>query len=170
MNRSTIARTMALALAAGTLGAGAAAAPASAAPVDLFTISPAGADTHFGTNCQASGAPLTQAALDWNLVGNTVTPRVTGDICLQTPSNGIQTQVKLEYYNVNLPGSHSDEIVATRLSNLKTGTGGGLNVFDISRGGLPFNSANVHHVHVVLMNDRANPGTLDDVGTVALDL
>ena len=170
MNRTTIARTMALAMAAGSLAAAATAAPASAAPVDLFTISPAGADTHFGTNCQTTGAPLTQAALDWNLVGNTVTPRVTGDICLQAPSSGIETQVKLEYYNLDLPGSHADELVATRLSNLKTGNGGGLNVFNVSRGGLAFNSANVHHVHVVLMDDRDSPGTLDVAGVAALDL
>ena len=86
---------------------------------------------------------------------------MTGDICLQIPSNNVDTQLLLEYRNAN------DVVVATRPSQVYTGSGG-LNRFSITRGGIPLGSVGANHVHVVLLDDRQIPGTLQEVRSTGL--
>jgi hypothetical protein len=159
---------LAAALALAAVGAG----PAAAAPFDRLIINGSNGLTHLGGDCEDEGKPVTEATIDWHedLLLGTVEPEVNGEICLQAPSNGVQAQVRLEYFNLNLPGPHvPNQIIATRFAPTKTGSGPpNPNVFDISKGGLPFNSSLMHHVHVVLSDDRATPGTLSDVGSVAI--
>lgn len=151
------------ALASATIASSASAQQALGDP-DLFTLSPTSWETKFGTVCQVAGDPLSDAALVWNLdAAGDITPQVTGDICVQPLSNSVQAQIVIEYYD------DDHEVAATRLSKKKTGNGG-LDVFPVDRGELTFGSANIDHVHVVLMDDRANPGTLDQVDMTALDL
>jgi hypothetical protein len=160
-------RGAALAILTAGIASAAFAGPAAAvggAP-DLFTISGSDGLTYFGTNCATTGPPLTDAALVWNedTTAGTVEPQVTGDICLQAPSLGVQTQVILEYRNNN------HVVVATRPGVIRTGTGG-LNTFGVDRGGLVFNSASMNHTHVRLLSDRGTPGVLHDVGMAWQDL
>ena len=151
-----------LATAAAAIGiAGVAATSASAAPIDTFQLSSLGGTTHFGTNCTNVGPPVTDAMIDWKLdAAGDYTPQLTGDICLQTPSNNVQTQVILEYRNAN------DIPVATRPGRIQTGSGG-LNRFGVTRGGITLSSVGANHVHVLLLDDRANPGTLAVVRSTA---
>jgi hypothetical protein len=141
-----------------TVGAASAALATPASAADYFTLSGDGDLTHFGTNCAAAGPPAGDAALEWNedVAAGTVEPQMIGDICLPTPSLGVQAQLIMEYRNNN------HDVVATRLSQLKTGTGG-LNIFNVNRGGLVFNSASINHTHVRLLSDRGTPGVLHEV-------
>jgi hypothetical protein len=154
-------RLAAAALAAGLASAGAA-SQASAAPFDTFQLSSLSGITHFGTNCTTVGPPLTDAAIDWKLdPAGDFTPQLTGDICLQAPSANVETQVILEYRNAN------DVVVATRPGKVHTGNGG-LDRFGVTRGGISLSSVGANHVHVLLLDDRAIPGTLQEVRSTGL--
>ena len=105
---------------------------------------------------------MTDAAIDWHLdAAGDFTPQLTGDICLQTPSANVQTQVILEYRNAN------EVVVATRPGRVQTGNGG-LDKFGVTRGGLSLSSVGANHVHVLLLDDRAIPGTLQEVRSIGL--
>ena len=103
-------RTIGAVMAAGALAA-VVAAPASAVPPSTCSRSiPSSGATHFGGDCLNGGLPVSDAVLDWNedLAAGTVEPQVDRRHLPRAPSNNVETQVRLDYYNVALPGPHAD--------------------------------------------------------------
>jgi hypothetical protein len=145
-------RRIALAVVAAGLIAGVLAAVAMALPNDpVSRINSAGNTFQFAGNvagqedCAANQAPLTDGNLDWqeSLGAGTVTPKLTGTICLQNTSH--EARMVIETYDNNhvLISRH-------RQPNSFVGNGAALNSATVSLQTPPYNAAGMNHVHLVL--------------------
>jgi len=160
--RKTLRRVAAVIVTAGVASSTLAAPASAVGPVDSFTISLYGAWTHFGNGCTIAGPPAGTASLDWdeNAAQTTVRPHLTGQICIQD-SSGVNARVKIEFCDQNwVP-------IGRQIGGIATGNGG-LHVANVDlRSSTRFSSALMHHIRVVLLDDRAVPGTFAEVGSSA---
>jgi hypothetical protein len=148
MSRPRFTRSLATALAVGTLGVVAAATPAMALPTDSVSIDTTKVD--IGSSW-ASGSPTSGAVLDWsNANGATC---LTGNLYMKN-APGVSAKVELEIYT-NASHGATELPLATTKSTKKTAVGNALNVFPIS---LPCINSPGTHAHVRLLDDHNNVG------------
>jgi hypothetical protein len=145
--------TVAAAIAAAAIAVAALAGSAFATPNDTVAKIDAGAVQFGGAGaCVAGLPPSANATLDWreNVGEGTVSPKLTGSVCVQNNTNTYRVALQLYYLDAT-PGPIATHVLVSESHSLAaTGNGAAVNDFSVNLQGPKVLSAAIHHAHVQL--------------------